>query len=435
MTMTLKLLAVVLLQVRVATAQTQCERESCEHEGFFMQVRATSDSAESAESSMVSHLAFLAKPRESAHSPASVQQLKETVRGMARRAVQAPSGTNYTKFNSSELGVVYQTIIDQMEVVINGTLDSKDKDEKELEVLKNDVANCNAALSTEVSQGRPDSVTAFSPSVQVSSQTHDVCREEQVDTLARLTDANNTYETHMKTPYLNADLQGCMGGFVSNCAGQSVAPYSQRGNYNDAITCAATINAWAGPFHTEATSLQANYTAALETHTKKTEECNGKQKAYEGAFCTYHTELLDACGTLDHCYDASVGTFNKILDLMKQSNTSRYVAFLAARQVQCFVNILMTNNLNFKALDDCDHKAVDTSSLIMTIPTLPGKSECDTSFVDPHPCDQKWIDDNYGNTSWFKKGITPAPCQSCPAANLTDAATATAPPASPASPA
>jgi len=425
--MLLKLLALVPLQPHGATAQTarmaqtQCERESCEQEGSFMQVRAVSESPESAESAMDvdSHLAFLQTwkdGKDGAHLPASLERLKTNMRGMALRALQEPN-TNLTKFNSSQFDVtvMYQTIIDQMEVVINGTLDSQERDTRELADFKGHVEQCNSNLATKVNNNAPDSVTAFSPSVQTSSEEHDTCRNQQVETQKNLTDANSTFEGYMATPYSNNGLQGCLRGFVSECANDNKAPYSEREQFATAISCAELIDTWAGPFSTEAATLQQAFTTAKQIHENKTAECNGLQKDFEDAFCTYRTNLLAACGDLTDCYDNAVRNFQEIKDLVLESNTSRHVAFIAARQVQCYIRILMTDNLTFSALDECDHNAVDTSVLNLTIPELPSKSDCDTSFVDPYPCQDAWINSNYENKSWYKdSNISFDVCSPCP---------------------
>ncbi|CAE7853658.1 unnamed protein product, partial [Symbiodinium sp. KB8] len=144
----------------------------------------------------------------------------------------------------------------------------------------------------------------------------------------------------------------------------------------------------------------------------KYQACDRTQLTYETAFCTYRTELIDQCSALDNCYSSAVGVFQATKDLILKSNSSRHVAFIAARQVQCYIRVLQSDNLTMAAIEACDYKLVDTSPLALTVPTIPPKPACDVSLVAQHPCGTAWVAKNYQDVTkyWVAEQIAHATC-------------------------
>ncbi|CAE7818464.1 unnamed protein product [Symbiodinium sp. CCMP2456] len=99
-------------------------------------------------------------------------------------------------------------------------------------------------------------------------------------------------------------------------------------------------------------------------------------------------------------------------ELILKSNSSRHVAFIAARQVQCYIRVLQSDNLTMAAIEACDYKLVDTSPLALTVPTIPPKPACDVSLVAEHPCGTAWLTKNYQDVTkyWVAEQIAHATC-------------------------
>ncbi|CAE7818472.1 unnamed protein product, partial [Symbiodinium sp. CCMP2456] len=102
-------------------------------------------------------------------------------------------------------------------------------------------------------------------------------------------------------------------------------------------------------------------------------------------------------------------------ELILKSNSSRHVAFIAARQVQCYIRILQSDNLTMAAIEACDYKLVDTSPLALTVPAIPLPPNCDVSVVAEHPCDTAWVTKNYQDVAkyWVAEQIAHATCMPC----------------------
>ena len=360
-----------------------CEGETCE-EGVFMQVR----------SMPASFLELSMAQIRSGARGAPVEQLKQQLRGMAMARVGAGSGDpNYTVWNISQanFSAVFASIKEDMEAIIDEIELSTTQDNNQLELARGAVADCNTQLNRSVPQH-----------VQDLGALHRACRAQEAADLAARDAAFQALTAHLQNPI---SVQDCLQDFGrGGCEVNDITSteYVQR-----ALDCSDAIRDWAGTYYSQLATLQSTYDSAVAAYEgRKTKECNVDQQEFEIGYCTLRTQWVDQCSGQHTCYDSAQSLFNSTRDLILQSNASRYVAYTSARQVQCYIDVLSTDNLTASAVDSCDQAQFDTSNLTLNIPELPAKTQCEVSD-DDFPCAQQWIADNYGN---FPSGAPLAAC-------------------------
>ncbi|CAE7612510.1 unnamed protein product, partial [Symbiodinium natans] len=334
----------------------------------------------------------------------NVELAKDEVRNLA---IQVAADPDYTVFNVSQSNMndAFERIIAEMEDIINDTLVSLDKDHKEFDIMINNILQCGVNL-----KASNVSVTEMSPAVLLLGVEHDVCRNDTVI----LRDQNHTAQTNYYNYMANPNMPDCAQNFgPGTCPAQQ--DFSVPLYFDSAITCASEAEKWAGAFHKQAVSLKSAHEIAEKAVKDKYEACDTTQLTYEQAFCTYRTELIDQCSALDNCYSSAVSVFKATKDLILKSNSSRHVAYIAARQVQCYIRVLQSDNLTMAAIEACDHTKVDTSPLALTVPTIPPKPACDVSLAAEHPCGTAWVTKNYKDSTkyWVKEEIAHKNCMPC----------------------
>ena len=362
-----------------------CEGETCE-EGVFMQVR----------SMPVSFLELsLAQIRGGARG-APVEQLKQQLRGMAMARVGAGSGDpNYAVWNISQanFSAVFASIKEDMEAIIDEIELSTTRDNNQLELARGAVADCNTQLNRSVPQD-----------VQDLGALHRACRVQEALDLAARDQAFQNLTVHLQNP-TSQSVQTCLQDFGRGQCEVSV-DITRVKHVQQARECSEEIRNWAVTYQTQLDTLQSTYDSAFAAHAAKAKECNVYQQEFEIGYCTLRTHLEDQCSEQHACYDSALSLFSSTSRLILQSNASRYVAYTSARQVQCYIDVLSTDNLTASAVDSCDQAQFDTSNLTLNIPELPAMTQCVVSH-DDFPCMQAWINANYGD---FPSGVHLAAC-------------------------
>mmetsp|Transcript_44052 Transcript_44052/g.91005 ORF Transcript_44052/g.91005 Transcript_44052/m.91005 type:complete len:442 (-) Transcript_44052:322-1647(-) len=418
--MVFRLLAIVLLAA--ARAQTCEDDQTCQRpsslgeEGSFLQARineesqmdtAMENSEESQTNTSMQNYVERVLGKVTAlggRHQNNVELAKDEVRNLA---IQLAADPDYTVFNVSQSNMhdAFERIIAEMEEIINDTLVSLDKDHKEFDIMIDNILKCGVNLNAS-----NVSVTEMSPAVLLLGVEHDVCRNDSVI----LRDQNHTAQTNYYNYMANPNMPACAQNFEpGTCPAQQ--DFSVPLYFDNAIDCASSVDAWAGAFHKQAQSLKTAHEIAEAAVIAKYQACDRTQLTYETAFCTYRTELIDQCTALDNCYSSAVSVFQATKELILKSNSSRHVAFIAARQVQCYIRVLQSDNLTMAAIEACDYKKVDTSPLALTVPTIPPKPACDISLVAEHPCGTAWVTKNYQDITkyWVAEQIAHATCMPC----------------------
>eukprot|EP00435_Cladocopium_sp_Y103_P002564 s2648_g1.t1 len=217
----------------------------------------------------------------------------------------------------------------------------------------------------------------------------------------------------------------CMRNYIRSSVPPSTEDYSQASQYSDAVACAEEIRDWSASFSSQVRGRLTTYEEASVTHANKINECNGLQGDYERGFCAYRSNLLHVCRELDRCYGHAQALYSSTIDLILQSNETRFRSFLVAKKVVCYINVLV-RNLTIAAIYECDNKQIDTSELNFTVPPLPAKDSCDVSLVSLFPCSNAWILNKYTSKSWYVAGtVENTQCQPCEVTTTTATTTTT----------
>merc|ERR1719284_531808 len=72
-----------------------------------------------------------------------------------------------------------------------------------------------------------------------------------------------------------------------------------------------TMSQYFCPKGPTATDLDEKCTAATKEHASHKADCDQKQAAFENAFCTWRTQLMDRCTAQSQCYKATLAVFSE----------------------------------------------------------------------------------------------------------------------------
>jgi len=157
-------------------------------------------------------------------------------------------------------------------------------------------------------------------------------------------------------------------------------------------------------------------TRATLQHATHASQCNMMQAGFELSFCTWRTELIDACSALETCYDDAVNIYDghkaETENLVKKWKTE----YAALQKIICYTDVWL-NDLNAKTvdanqLDKCNSKRVDTSSMDVEFPDIPNKASCDLAPVQVHPGTPTFPKTEY--SKFADQANTPIPCLRVP---------------------
>jgi len=122
----------------------------------------------------------------------------------------------------------------------------------------------------------------------------------------------------------------------------------------------------------EVCELDDNCTQKEEELRIKEVECLQKQKDFEGAFCTWKTQLELNCQELDRCHSTTVAAYqhhvNKTEILLEKWN----VETAALQKILCYCNVWLSD------MDDCDNRSQHNATQF---------DVCKDKFYTPNPVD------------------------------------------------
>ena len=285
--------------------------------------------------------------------------------------------------------VVLDTVITQMQDLLQEINESHLADEQLLVDLSQGFVQCNMELAT-----RQEQSNNLSSVVDIASTEHDACRSTQQS----MAEAKATAWAHYygNASYLAPphDVKQCMGNFVSGYSPQTAMDLQAM------TVCADKIRVWSGAFSTTMTSLGAAYDASHEAVGNQSQDCRVKQYTLESHFCEYRQQLMDSCSAMHACFHNMNSTWMELLTSVAASQTRREASYIAAKKVVCYVEVLKFNLTN-PAVQACQSLAVDTSAIDVAIPSHASRDACETTPVAMFPCMQSWLDAEYYNKTWY----------------------------------
>jgi hypothetical protein len=173
-------------------------------------------------------------------------------------------------------------------------------------------------------------------------------------------------------------------------------------------------------------------------HKEHQSGCNRKQATFEVDFCTWKTELSNACTNLDTCYDDKVQMWKDHVTATKVLVEKWKTEFKALHKIKCFTDVWLNNNdkttVDAGQYDQCKNTEEDDSVMEVNEGTQPAKQTCDLKPVEIAPDSAEFPKAEYSKFLDF--AVAPIPCLSTAApapadapiaASITEAPTTAAP--------
>lgn len=131
-------------------------------------------------------------------------------------------------------------------------------------------------------------------------------------------------------------------------------------------------------------------TAAEDEHAKHREGCHRKQAVFESDFCTWRTELTDACGALDTCYKSALKLYTDFKkDTSDLIENKWKIEFQALKKISCYVDVWLSddnaNTVDAGKLSECDSKTIDTTPMDIDFGTPDAEAKCSLAAVQNYP--------------------------------------------------
>jgi len=163
------------------------------------------------------------------------------------------------------------------------------------------------------------------------------------------------------------------------------------------------------------TGLNEACKKAEKEHGEHKADCDKKQGGFELGFCTWRTELLDACRDLTTCYDDAVDNYNKHVAITKQLVEKLKTEYKSLKKILCYVDVWM-NNKDTSTVDASQYEKCQSldptedanKALDIDYGKVPAKTACDTAPVQTYPGTQEFPNVEYSKFS--KYAITPIAC-------------------------
>jgi len=267
---------------------------------------------------------------------------------------------------------------------------TRDSSEKQVGVNLDAVTVCNTNAGTSLQR------IATSTETRVGQQrtTHASCRLEEEKT--------KEAEKNAKCGELDAFLN-------------SVAPPAQMPNpktRDEMVEFTTTMSDYFCPKGPEVTKLEKACKDAEEDHSDQQAQCNRDQATFESGFCTWRTELIDACAILSTCYEDTSKIYNDHVSETKNLVKKWKTEYHALKKIVCYTDVWLNDN-NAKTADadqlgKCSTDTVDTTPMDIHFPELPAKGVCDTTPVQISPGTEGFVAAEYAT---FKDYVVPViPC-------------------------
>merc|ERR1719313_1273745 len=181
------------------------------------------------------------------------------------------------------------------------------------------------------------------------------------------------------------------------------------------------------------TGLNEACKKAEKEHAEHKDSCDRKQGEFESGFCTWRTELLDACSDLQTCHDGAVDVYNKHVTITKTLVEKLVTEYKSLKKILCYVDVWMndkdTSTVDASQYAKCqDQDPTDEAQKALAIDygTPEAKAACDTAPVQTYPGTTEFPTTEYSKFS--KYAIAPLACVGKDAVTTAEATTTTAEP-------
>jgi hypothetical protein len=164
------------------------------------------------------------------------------------------------------------------------------------------------------------------------------------------------------------------------------------------------------------TGLNEACKKAEKEHSEHKNDCDREQGAFELGFCTWRTQLLDACEDLQTCYDAAVENYDEHVKITEVDVSERLtLEFKSLNKILCYIDVWMNDNntstVDAEQYDKCeelDPTQDAVKALHINYLKVHSKAACDTSSVDIYPGAQEFPNVEYSKFSEYV--LTPITC-------------------------
>jgi hypothetical protein len=172
------------------------------------------------------------------------------------------------------------------------------------------------------------------------------------------------------------------------------------------------MNAYFCPKGNTVETLNDACTKAEDEHAAHQADCNEKQAVFELAFCTWRTELVDACGNLDTCHGDAVLAWDSHVKATQELVKKWKTEFKALHKIMCYTDVWLNNDdkttVDADQYEKCKTTEEDDSVMEVDPGTPEAKTACDLKPVETHPGSTNFPQVEYSNFADF--AIKPIPC-------------------------
>ncbi len=150
-----------------------------------------------------------------------------------------------------------------------------------------------------------------------------------------------------------------------------------------------TMSEYFCPKGPEVTILDYACRLGIKEHWLHQHTCDKLQGTFELGFCTWRTELNDACVALSACYQSALKVYNDHVSDTKELVKKWKVEYAALKKILCYVDVWLSDN-DVKTADagqfnKCNGASVDTSPMDIDFGAPAGQAQCSTVAVENHP--------------------------------------------------
>jgi len=197
-----------------------------------------------------------------------------------------------------------------------------------------------------------------------------------------------------------------------------------------------TMSDYFCPKGPEVTDLNKACKEAEKEHSDQKTECDKDQATFESGFCTWNTQLNDACAILATCYEDAAKVYNDHVSETKNLIKKWKTEYAALKKIVCYTDVWLNDNdaktVDADHLGKCSTDVVDTSPMDIHFPELPAKGVCDTSPVENHPGSPGFVTAEYAKFTGYV--VSAIPCLSLSTSSSSESSTDTTLPIVPVGP-
>jgi hypothetical protein len=159
------------------------------------------------------------------------------------------------------------------------------------------------------------------------------------------------------------------------------------------------------------TTLDEACTAALTEHAKHKAACDRLQATFELGFCTWRTELTDACSALSACYVSAKKVYSDHMSDTKELVRKWKVEYGALKKILCYVEVWLSDN-DVKTADKdqlakCESSSIDTSPMDIDFGKPADQAQCPLTAVETYPGTAGFVTTEYVNFKEYVNDVIP----------------------------